>query len=234
MRGRSVWHNVRRPKRNPVPDYKRNRVPFSGFFISGSDLNEQNNDLDANGTPPRAKRTDAARNQGLILRAAMDVFNESGVNAPVREIADRAGVGVGTLYRNFPQRADLIVAVLKSQIDDCADAAAAIAADCAPDEALDRWAERYVDFIMTKRGLSTALQADAAANASLLDYFYGRLRPPLAALLRTAVERKIIRPGYEADELLRAVATLCKAAPEGATAESRKMVALLIDGLRCR
>jgi len=189
---------------------------------------------DSGNNGKRARRTDAARNQRALLRAAMDVFNESGVNAPVREIADRAGVGVGTLYRNFPQRADLIVAVLKSQIDDFADAATAIVSEFPPEEALGRWVEGYVGFIMAKRGLSTALQADAATNASLHDYFYGRLRPPLATLLTTAVERKVIRAGFEADALLRAVATLCKAAPEGATDESRKMVALLIDGLRCR
>ena len=195
-------------------------------------MDGKNPDTGATVAAPRARRTDAARNQRLLLRAALEVFNESGVNAPIREIADRAGVGVGTFYRHFPQRADLIVAVLKSQIDDFAETATAIVAEFAPDEALSRWADRYVDFIMTKRGLSTALQADAATNAALHDYFYGRLRPPLAALLEAAVERRVIRPGYGADELLRAVATLCKAAPEGATDESRKMVALLLDGLR--
>jgi AcrR family transcriptional regulator len=204
------------------------------FFLRVAILDEKTDDAGATGGQPRARRTDAARNQHAILRAAMEVFHESGVNAPVRDIADRAGVGVGTFYRNFPQRSDLIVAVLKSQIDDCGDATAAIAADCAPEEALDRWADRYVDFIMTKRGLSTALQADDATNASLIDYFYGRLRAPLAALLHTALERNVIRPGYEADELLRAVATLCKAVPEGATGEARKMVGLLMDGLRRR
>jgi AcrR family transcriptional regulator len=183
---------------------------------------------------PRARRVDAARNLRSLLRAAMDVFNESGVDAPVREIADRAGVGVGTFYRHFPQRADLIVAVLKSQIDDFGDAAAAIVAEHAPSEALDRWVEGYVDFIMTKRGLSNALQADTATHASLHDYFYGRLRPPLAALLEAAIAQNVIRPGYQADELLRAVATLCKANHDGAPDETRKMVGLLIDGLRCR
>jgi hypothetical protein len=92
----------------------------------------------------------------------------------------------------------------------------------------------YVDFIMSKRGLSNALQADAATHASLHDYFYGRLRPPLAALLEAAVAQNVIRPGYQADELLRAVATLCKANPEGSMEETRKMVGLLIEGLRCR
>ena len=180
----------------------------------------------------RGKRSDAARNQCLLLSAAMAVFNESGVNAPVREIADRAGVGVGTLYRNYPQRADLIVAVLKSQIDDFADAATAIVSAFPPSEALDRWVDRYIDFIMAKRGLSTALQVENATHASLHDYFYGRLSPPLATLLALAIEHKVIRAGYSAEELLRAIATLCKAAPEGATDESRKRVALLVDGLR--
>jgi AcrR family transcriptional regulator len=183
---------------------------------------------------PRTKRADAQRNLQSLLQAAMDVFAESGVEAPVREIAERAGVGVGTMYRHFPQRADLIVAVLKSQIDACADAAADFAGEHEPGEALARWMQRYVDFIVTKRGLSNALQSDSAAYAALPDYFYARLRPALASLLQAAVEQNVIRPGFEADELLRAAATLCKANPDEDTAVSRKMVGLMVDGLRCR
>jgi AcrR family transcriptional regulator len=183
---------------------------------------------------PRAKRVDAQRNLNSLLQAAMEVFAQSGVDAPVREIAERAGVGVGTVYRHFPQRADLIVAVLKSQIDACADTAPALASEFEPGEALDRWMQRYVDFIVTKRGLSGALQSDSAAYASLPEYFYGRLRPALASLLQAAVEQDVIRPGFEADELLRTVATLCKANPDEDTALTRKMVGLLVDGLRCR
>jgi len=183
---------------------------------------------------PRAKRVDAQRNLRSLLQAAMDVFAQSGVDAPVREIAERAGVGVGTVYRHFPQRADLIVAVMKSQIDDCADAAATIAAEHKPGEALARWMQRYVDFILTKRGLSNALHSDHAAYAALPDYFYARLRPALSSLLQAAVDQNLIRPGFEADELLRAAATLCKANPDEDTALTRKMVGLLVDGLRCR
>ena len=184
--------------------------------------------------PPRTKRVDAQRNLRSLLHAAMEVFAQSGVDAPVREIAERAGVGVGTVYRHFPQRADLIVAVMKSQIDDCADAAAAIAAEHEPGEALARWMQRYADFILTKRGLSNALHSDHAAYAALPDYFYARLRPALASLLQTAIERNAIRPGFEADELLRAAATLCKANPDEDPALTRRMVGLLVDGLRCR
>lgn len=182
----------------------------------------------------RTKRADAQRNLRSLLDAALEVFARSGVDAPVREIAERAGVGVGTLYRHFPQRADLILAVMKSQIDDCADAAAAYADAHAPGEALARWMQRYVDFIVTKRGLSSALQSNDAAYAALPDYFYSRLRPALGGLLRTAVEQDVIRPGFEADELLRAVATLCKANPDEDQAVTRKMVGLMVDGLRSR
>jgi AcrR family transcriptional regulator len=199
-----------------------------------TNLNQEEALPGADDQQPRAKRVDAQRNLGSLLQAAMDVFAQSGVDAPVRAIAERAGVGVGTVYRHFPQRADLIVAVMKSQIDDCANAAVAFASEYEPGEALARWMQRYVDFIVTKRGLSGALQSDHAAYASLPEYFFGRLRPALASLLETAVENGVIRPGYEADELLRAVATLCKANPDEDTAATRKMVGLLVDGLRCR
>jgi AcrR family transcriptional regulator len=196
--------------------------------------NEEQAASDAEDQQPRAKRVDAQRNLRSLLQAAMEVFAQSGVDAPVREIAERAGVGVGTVYRHFPQRADLIVAVMKSQIDDCADAAASIAAEHEPGEALARWMQRYVDFILTKRGLSNALHSDHAAYAALPDYFYARLRPALSSLLQAAGEQNVIRPGFEADELLRAAATLCKANPDEDTALTRKMVGLLVDGLRCR
>ena len=184
--------------------------------------------------PTRGKRADAQRNLDRLLQAAMEVFAESGVDAPVRDIAERAGVGVGTFYRHFPQRADLIVAVLKSQIDACADAAPLLAAAHPPADALAEWMQRYAGFIVTKRGLSAALDRENANNPALFEYFFGRLRPALAGLLATAVEQGAIRPGYEADELLRAAATLCKASPEDDTATARKMVGLLVDGLRCR
>ena len=68
------------------------------------------------------KRADARRNEATLLDAAAAAFVESGVNVPVREIAARAGVGVGTIYRHFPTRADLIVAVYRHQVEACAEA----------------------------------------------------------------------------------------------------------------
>ena len=105
----------------------------------------------------RPIRADAQRNLDALLEAALAVFSTSGVDAPVREIAVRAGVGVGTVYRHFPERSDLIAAVFRREIDACANAAPILAAEHAPGEALARWMQRYAAFIATKRGLATAL-----------------------------------------------------------------------------
>src|ERR1022692_2584767 len=83
---------------------------------------------------PRRQRADAQRNTASLLEAAKAVFATSGVDAPAKEIADLAGFGVGTLYRHFPQRSDLVRAVLQHGIDACADAAAALAAAHEPGE----------------------------------------------------------------------------------------------------
>src|SRR5215472_8841179 len=90
----------------------------------------------------RRVRADAQRNIDALLQAAKAVFATSGVDAPVREIAGKAGVGVGTIYRHFPQRSDLIAAVFRREIDACADAASVLAAEHKPGDALARWMQR--------------------------------------------------------------------------------------------
>ena len=91
---------------------------------------------DAPGRAPRRLRADAQRNVGSLLEAAKAVFGTAGVDAPAKEIADLAGVGVGTLYRHFPQRSNLVKAVFQREVDACADAAPALAAAHKPGEAL--------------------------------------------------------------------------------------------------
>lgn len=179
---------------------------------------------------PRRVRSDAKT--GPVLEAAMAVFKTSGVSAPVREIAERAGVGLGTIYRNFPQRSDLIVAVFQSQVDACANAAVHIASKHRPDEALHLWMQRYIDFISTKRGLAAALHSGDSAYSALPSYFSARLEPALRALLDAAVSAGEICAGISAEDLLRAVATLCRGPHDEEPTYARKMVGLLVDGLR--
>jgi AcrR family transcriptional regulator len=180
----------------------------------------------------RPVRADAQRNINALLEAALAVFATSGVEAPVREIAEKAGVGIGTVYRHFPQRSDLIAAVFRHEIDACADAAPILAAEHAPGEALARWMQRYADFIATKRGLATALHSGDPAYNTLPTYFDTRLRPALQALLDAAVRAGEVRSDIEPDELLSAVASLCMSPHNDRTDYARRMVALLVDGLR--
>ncbi|HLH58887.1 MAG TPA: helix-turn-helix domain-containing protein [Streptosporangiaceae bacterium] len=184
------------------------------------------------GRAPRRLRADAQRNIDSLLEAAKAVFAASGVDAPAKEIADLAGVGVGTLYRHFPQRSDLVKAVFRREVDACADAAPALAAAYEPGEALTRWLRRYTEFLTAKRGLVPALHSGDPAFAALPDYFMQRFGPALGSLLEASAAAGVIRADADAKELLYAVADLCLPVADLGTGHSQRMVALLIDGLR--
>jgi AcrR family transcriptional regulator len=192
----------------------------------------KDHELRDRGRSERPVRADAQRNTDTLLRAAMAVFATSGVDAPVREIAEKAGVGVGTVYRHFPQRSDLIAAVFRREIDACADAAPILAAEHEPGEALARWMQRYVDFVAAKRGLATALHSGDPAYDTLPLYFQQRLQPALQSLLEPAARAGAVRGDISAQELLGAVASLCVHAYKQGPEHARRMVSLLADGLR--
>ena len=181
---------------------------------------------------PRRLRADAQRNIDSLLEAAKTVFGTSGVDAPAKQIADLAGVGVGTLYRHFPQRSDLVKAVFQREVDACANAATALAAAHEPGAALAKWLHRYTEFLATKRGLATALHSGDPAYCALPAYFMQRLGPALGSLLEAATASGEIRGGISAKDILHAVANLCVPVPGEGVAYSQRMVALLIDGLR--
>ena len=183
-------------------------------------------------TSSRNVRADAQRNLDTLLEAAKAVFGASGVDAPVREIASRAGVGVATLYRHFPQRSDLVAAVFRREVNACAAAAPALACKHEPGEALARWLHRYTGFIATKRGLAAALHSGDPTFDALPTYFRQHLEPALQSLLDAAVTAGQVRDDVEPYELLRAVGSLSTATSEDGAGHSRRMVNLLIDGLR--
>jgi AcrR family transcriptional regulator len=174
-------------------------------------------------------RVDAQRNIDALLTAAKEAFADEGVDVNVRAIAARAGVGTATLYRHFPLRSDLIAAVFTREIDACAAEADRLTASHDPDEALELWLKRYIEFIATKRGLAAALHSGDPAFSGLPDYFGSRLGPALQGLLTRAADAGSIRGDVEAGDLLGAVANL-SIADGGAGAY--RMVALLLDGLR--
>lgn len=180
----------------------------------------------------RRVRPDAQRNLDAPLEAAKAVFGASGVDAPVRDIAARAGVGVATLYRHFPQRSDLVAAVFRREVDACAAAAAVLAREHEPGEALARWLRRYTAFVATKRGLAAALYSGDAAFDALPSYFRRHLEPALQSLLDAAVTAGQVRNDVAPYDLLRAVGNLSTSHGEDGPVHGRRMVDLLIDGLR--
>lgn len=179
------------------------------------------------------KRADARRNEQALLAAAADVFVTSGVDAPVRDIAAKAGVGMGTIYRHFPTRADLVVAVYRHQVQACVDAAAELSSGTGTAAAaLARWIDLFVDFLVTKHGLAGALQSDAAGAATLHAWFLDRLVPACGRLLDAAVAAGEIRADVDAFALMYAVGNLCAGVRDDPRYDARRMVALLVAGLR--
>jgi AcrR family transcriptional regulator len=181
----------------------------------------------------RPKRADARRNEQALLEAAAAVFVEAGVEAPIREIATRAGVGTATIYRHFPTRADLIVAVYRHQVDGLAAAGPELlASEPSPHAALARWIDLFVDFLVTKHGLAAVLQSDDPCFDPLHAYFLESLVPVCARLLSAAVEAGEVRAEVEARELMRGVGNLCIGADRASGQDPRRLVHLLIAGLR--
>ncbi|MFJ9342969.1 TetR/AcrR family transcriptional regulator [Streptomyces sp. NPDC101733] len=181
--------------------------------------------------PAATKRADVARNEEKLLAAAAEVFVTSGVDAPVREVAARAGVGMGTLYRHFPTRADLVVAVFRHQVEECADAGPRLLAEAdSPLTALRQWIDLFVDFLVTKHGLADTVQPTSSGYATLHTHFIDRLLPVAGQLLDAAVAAGEIRPAVEPYELMRGIGNLCLA-PDP-RCNPRKLIALLLAGLQ--
>lgn len=179
----------------------------------------------------RPKRADARRNKQTLLDVTAALFVTSGVEVPVRDIAAAAGVGVGTIYRHFPTRADLIIAVYRHQVEACAEAGPALLASSATlHAALGQWINLFVDFLVTKHGLAAVMQSDKIGFETLHAYFLDRLIPVCTELLDAAAGE--IRPDIEAYELMRGVGNLCIGADNDARYDARRLVALLIAGLR--
>jgi len=219
-------------KRNIVPlGNIRNAVPFAKGSDGGNGAVADNDG--GSGQPAPRKRADARRNAETLLDVAAAAFIASGVDVPVRDIAAKAGVGVGTIYRHFPTRADLIVAVYRHQVEACAEAGPTLlASSSTPHAALARWINLFVDFLVTKHGLAEAMQSDHAAFQTLHAYFLDRLVPVCAQLLDAAAEAGEIRPDMDAYELLRGVGNLCIGAENNPRYNARRMVELVIAGLR--
>ncbi|CAM5610742.1 TetR/AcrR family transcriptional regulator [Mycolicibacterium aubagnense] len=182
----------------------------------------------------RRMRADAQRNLDRLIQSARVVFEMSGLDAPIREIADHADVGIATLYRHFPRREDLIAAVFHNEIDDCVDAAGQLAEEYGPYDALAAWAQRFVVLAGTKHGIANVLTLDDPAFAGLGAKREQGLRPAFRGLFQAALAAGEIRSDVDADEVMDAIASLCSPAYAKRPDHAQRMVTILIEGLRTK
>ncbi len=185
------------------------------------------------GATQRAPRKDAARNREALLAAASDVYAERGVDASLEEVARRAGVGVGTLYRNFPSRDALTEAVYRREVEAMTEGAAELLRDADPAEALATWMRRFTAYAARKRGMAMALKAALGSDNELFAASRSRIRAALGTLVEAAVAAGEIRADIDVDDLQSALSGICMAtdAPDWAE-RSGRLVDILVDGLR--
>jgi AcrR family transcriptional regulator len=182
--------------------------------------------------PP--KRADARRNYDLLLAAAAAAFAERGADdVSLEEIARRAGVGIGTLYRHFPARQALLEAVYKDQVDALEILAGKLQAAESPADALAEWVRAFVTFGRAKRSLSTALVATIGKDSELMSACSRVLRNSTESILSRAQEAGVARPDVQAADIFRLTHGLIMAvdAAPSDPGQSDRLVALVIDGL---
>ena len=199
---------------------------------------------DATGRPRRAAggkapgavrkpRADARRNRDGLLKAAKTAFAEIGAEASLEEIARRAGVGIGTLYRHFPTRDAVVEAVYRREVQQLADAAPRLIESMAPAEALRAWMRLFIDYIAAKRVIAPALKSLVGGGSALYADLGARINEAIALLVERARASGDIRPDAEPADLLRALIGFAyvNSAPDW-EASARRLIDLLIDGLK--
>jgi AcrR family transcriptional regulator len=183
----------------------------------------------------KALRVDAARNRARLLEAATAIFAERGVETSLDEVAKAAGVGIGTLYRHFPTREDLVLAVYGAQIDALDQRSRELASSEDPGEALREWMRGFVGFYAVKQGMVTLLRTMMNGSRSeQFEHTRATLREAADRMLAPAIAAGVIRGDVAAPELLRALGGICLTSDPRTTPASSTLalVDLVYDGLR--
>jgi AcrR family transcriptional regulator len=180
----------------------------------------------------RPKRADARRNYDKLIAAAREAFTERDRSASLEDIARRAGVGIGTLYRHFPTRADLIEAVYVDEVEALSRSAEDLA-DLAPWDALVGWLRRFVGYVATKQALAEELFAVADHRAEVFKSCRKALYAAGEPLLTRAQDAGDVRSDTDIDEVLRMVGGIAKI-QAASPAEIERVLSVALDGLRYR
>lgn len=183
----------------------------------------------------RKPRADAQRNRDGLLEAAKAAFAEVGPEASLEEIARRADVGIGTLYRHFPTRDAIVEAVYRREVQQLADAAPRLVDALTPAEALRAWMRVFIDYIAAKKVIAPALKSLVGGGSALYADSSARINGAIALLVERARASGDIRPDADSADLLRALIGFAyvNSAPDWEESALR-LIDLLIDGLRSK
>ncbi|HKN93786.1 MAG TPA: TetR/AcrR family transcriptional regulator [Thermoleophilaceae bacterium] len=178
----------------------------------------------------RPKRADARRNYDKVLAAAREAFAEEGESTALEEIARRAGVGIGTLYRNFPNRQALLEALYVEEVEKMAVTPAELeGAD--PWEALNAWFDRFISYVGTKRALMAELQNYLEPDAELFRVCRASLFESGEPLLKRAQDAGLVRPDVTITDVIQMVVGIAKI-PSGDMKVNERILRIAVDGLR--
>jgi AcrR family transcriptional regulator len=183
--------------------------------------------------PPERLRADARQNRARLISAATAAFAEKGADAPLEDIARRAGVGIGTLYRHFPSRLDLQAAVFRTQVRDVCEQGDALLATDDPQQAFAAWARALTGYLVTKRGLSRALIDAVGVESELITSCWMTMRETTERLLENAQRAGVIRSdvtGMDVMRLLHGVAVSSEKDP----GRTDLLLSIMLDGLAAK
>ncbi len=202
-----------------------------------SRLLSRSSSIDAKHKPAaeaRKPRADGARNRRLLIEAAKAGFAEAGMNVCLEQIARRAGVGIGTLYRHFPTRDAVLEAVYRREVEQLAEAVPQLLASWPPAEALHKWMHLFIDYIATKRLIAQSLATLANCSPTLHATSAELITGAISTLVHRAAASGEVRKDVDPSDLLRAMIGVSYQNPDTAwEASARRVIDLLMDGLRC-
>ena len=183
--------------------------------------------------PVRKPRADSARNRQLLIDGAKAGFAQVGLNVSLEEIARRAGVGIGTLYRHFPTREAVVEAVYRREVEHLAEAVPQLLQTSPAGEALHKWMHLFVDYIATKRIIAPSLAAVATRTSALHTSSLELITSAISTLVKRAIASGDVRQDIDPSDLLRAMVGVSYGNPDaGWEASARRLIDILMDGLR--
>ncbi|MEU7004238.1 helix-turn-helix domain-containing protein [Nonomuraea sp. NPDC046570] len=175
-----------------------------------------------------ARRADAARNAESLISAARELFDERGTDVPLDDVARRAGVGNATLYRNFPTRGDLLVAVYAEEVAELCERGQALLHEPSAADALFDWLDSFVVHVATKRAL--AMAATEGGRADLFGRWHASMNAAASGLLLRARQEGAVRADLDAADLLALAGAAAMAAADPGHAQ--RLLRVLRHGLQ--